>query len=117
MGDIEAKFEELENVTRGTAAEEYVTALKNMVVNRECPDCEGDGEIYIGPSMVPDDEGFETCSLCSGSGKFPTIDQIRKTITFAFDMHIESQMKGLELAQHKDYIKALKYYRYNMIQR
>lgn len=40
-----------------------------------CPRCDGEGEVYIG-SAVPDDEGYERCLTCGGSGKLPTPAQI-----------------------------------------
>lgn len=42
-----------------------------------CPDCEGDGEVYVG-SSVPDDEGYEPCSPCGGSGRLPTLEELRE---------------------------------------
>lgn len=73
----------------------------------QCPMCEGDGEIYVG-SSVPDDEGYDQCGCCGGSGEMPTPEQISdlriKLQACKGDRYVDNQL----LQQEKHHAESVK---------
>jgi hypothetical protein len=41
----------------------------------KCHKCKGAGEVFVG-QIGPDDEGYDSCNLCNGTGVQPTDEEI-----------------------------------------
>lgn len=66
-----------------------------------CSACDGEGEIYVG-SSVPDDEGFDQCPVCQGSGKQPDNGEIAERTRKAQELEGDLMAMTFERDQWKE---------------
>jgi NTP pyrophosphatase (non-canonical NTP hydrolase) len=74
---------------------------KIKALTARCPICKGEREVYVG-SSCPDDEGFELCPACGGTGKLPTPEEIAALRRESQRMEGDLQAAEGELAMWKE---------------
>lgn len=69
----------------------------------KCPLCDN-GEVYRG-SSIPDDDGWETCMCCNGTGEMPTAEKIAELRGKYMAAVGDLQATEYELQQYKEHAK------------
>lgn len=72
----------------------------------ECPSCEGEGEVFVGYSGAPDDDGLGRCGHCGGNGKEPTPDEVADLRYSAEGSYFEAKHYKEESEYHARIIQA-----------
>jgi hypothetical protein len=96
-----------------STSEQVKKMNKKYILGEPCPDCNGEGHVYVG-SSIPDDEGYDTCPTCNGKGKLPTAEELQELYKNLIDIHCALDMANGDIEQHREMniklIKTLVFY-------